>query len=515
MNRRNFILNGVSAMAFVPALSNSFFSSLSCFTLPGKDFPLCGIGPQQTRLIIKPIMTNMIHSGVWEGPCRFDVISVEEETRRVHEYFNYWSNNLDSLLGKLDPEYYTLLEPGLVIFNEDFKIYPDQFQKLEPGAIEADALLISPDGASIETYKIAEKYKKTVISATPLNCRTVDIAAYTRSHGLEMFVPNDPEEMKQVVISLRARKILAETRILYPTDWGWPSVASITGINEPEKLKDKFGVELVKISYKALSDRMEQMTESSEVNEKAREWAGLLTGNADHSYLDEKYVVKSLIFYQCIIQLMNEYQCNAFTIECFEFCTSKLPQKWEITPCLIHTLFKDQGIPSACEGDLAALIGTELLMSVSGKSSHMGNMFMEENESLQINHSVPGTRMNGFNEPPLPYQLGRFVQSGWGTKFAVDFMNNEEKNVTVIRLNPTADGLLVLKGKLVGSKGYNEDLLGCSSTAFIVGQESRSARKFVEKQVDYGNHLAWVYGDYSEELKTLAQMLKLDIEIIT
>jgi L-fucose isomerase-like protein len=502
-------------MAFIPAITNPLLANLGRFTLSLKEFPLCGIRPQQTRLIIKPLMTNMIHSGVWEGPCRFDVMSVEEETRRVHEYYNYWSNNLDHLLGKLNPEYFKKLEPGLVIFNEDFKIYPDQFEKIDQDAMESDVLLISPDGASIETYQIAEKYNKPVISTTPLNCRTVDIAAYTRSHGLEMFVPNDPEEMKQVVIGLRTRKILSETRILYPTDWGWPSVASITGINEPEKLKDKFGVELVKISYKELSDRMEQMTESSEVLQKAREWAGLLSGNADHSFLDEKYVIKSLIFYQCIIQLMNEYHCNAFTIECFEFCTSKLPQKWEITPCLIHTLFKDQGIPSACEGDLAALLGTELLMSVSGKSSHLGNMFMEADESLQINHSVPGTRMNGFNEPPLPYQLGRFVQSGWGTKIAVDFMNNEEKNVTVVRLNPTADSLLVLKGKLVGSKGYNEDLLGCSSSAFIIGQESGSARKYIEKQVDYGNHLAWVYGDYTEDLKLVAEMLKMNIEIIS
>jgi L-fucose isomerase-like protein len=178
-------------------------------------------------------------------------------------------------------------------------------------------------------------------------------------------------------------------------------------------------------------------------------------------------------------------------------------------------LFKDQGIPSACEGDFAALIGMELLMSLSGKSPHLGNMFMEKNDSMQINHSVPGTRMNGFNEPPLPYQLGRFVESGWGTKIVVDFMNNEEKKATVIRMDPGASRLLALKGKLVDSSGWGEDILSCSVSAYVVGQESGTARKFIEKQVDYGNHLVWVYGDYSEELKLLAEILKMDIEIIT
>ena len=94
-------------------------------------------------------------------------------------------------------------------------------------------------------------------------------------------------------------------------------------------------------------------------------------------------------------------------------------------------------------------------------------------------------------------------------------MNNEEKKATVIRMDPGASRLLALKGKLVDSAGWGEDILSCSVSAYVVGQESGTARKFIEKQVDYGNHLVWVYGDYSEELKLLAEILKMDIEIIT
>jgi L-fucose isomerase-like protein len=515
MERRNFILNGLGAMASIPIAAGPYKSLLTWHSFFREDFPVCGINPQDIRLSLKPIMTNMIHSGVWEGPCRNNVVTVEEETKRVNESFNSWSNNLVNQKSRFDPGNVILMEPSLVIFNEDFTIYPDQFEKTEPDAIKADAFLISPDGASIATFKIAEKYKKPIISDWGLNCRTVDIAAYTRSHGLEMFVPNSQEEMLRVISCLRARKILSGTRILYPTEWGWPSVASITGINEPERLKDRFGVDLVTISYERLGAMMENMIKNPEVQNKAEKLAQTLIDNADHSYLDEKFVIKSLIFYESIIKLMKEYQCNSFTIECFEFCSSQLPEKWEVTPCLVHTLFKDQGIPSACEGDFAALLGMELLMSLSGKSPHLGNMFMEKNESLQINHSVPGIRMNGFNEPPLPYQLGRFVESGWGTKVSVDFMNNDEKNVTVIRMNPDASSLLVLKGRLVGSSGYDEDLLSCSASAYVVGQASGTAREFIEKQVNYGNHLVWVYGDYSKELKQMTEMLKMDIEIIS
>jgi L-fucose isomerase-like protein len=220
-------------------------------------------------------------------------------------------------------------------------------------------------------------------------------------------------------------------------------------------------------------------------------------------------------FYNTIIRLMKKYDCNAFTIECFEFCASRLPQKWEITPCLIHTMFKDLGIPSACEGDLGGLLSMHLLMALSRKSSHMGNMFYRDAGEMEINHSAPGIKMNGYQKDPLPYQLGRFVESGWGTKAVVDFMKNGEKTVTVARMNPTADGLLVLRGKLVGSKGSNEDLRGCSVSAFIVGKDSGTADLFMRRQADYGNHLVWVYGDYTDQLARLGALMNIDVEVIS
>jgi L-fucose isomerase-like protein len=271
----------------------------------------------------------------------------------------------------------------------------------------------------------------------------------------------------------------------------------------------------VTISYNELSKEVAK-TQASEAELKdAKHMADIMFKNAAHNYLENKYVVKSMEFYNTIIRLMRKYDCNAFTIECFEFCSSRLPQEWTITPCLIHTMFKDLGIPSACEGDLGGLLSMHMLMSLSKKSSHLGNMFYKENGTMEINHSVPGIKMNGVDEPGLPYQLGRFVESGWGTKAVVDFMNNEEKTVTVARMNPTGTGLLVLKGKLVGSKGWDEDLRGCSVSAFIVGSESNTADEFLRKQVDYGNHLVWVYGDYSDQLKKLGELLNVKVDVIS
>lgn len=130
---------------------------------------------------------------------------------------------------------------------------------------------------------------------------------------------------------------------------------------------------------------------------------------------------------------------------------------------------------------------------------------------MEINHSAPRIRMNGCDEPGL---RGRFVKSGWGTKAVVDFMDNQEKAITAARMNPAATALVVLKGKLIGSEGWGEDRLGCSAAAMVVGAESGTAERFVRRQTDYGNHLVWVYGDYSEEMRDLGSLIGLDVEVI-
>jgi len=248
--------------------------------------------------------------------------------------------------------------------------------------------------------------------------------------------------------------------------------------------------------------------------EKAEQLADELLRGAHKSYLDRKYVVKSAQFYRAVKSLMNRHGCNAFTIECFELCSSKLADKWTITPCLVHSLLRNEGCASSCEGDLGSLLAMRMLMSVSGKSCHQGNSDPRPEDTFRINHSVPSMKMNGYDKPDVPYQLGRFTESGWGTKVVVDFMNNRERKITVARIDPSATKLLVLSGKLVGASGWGDDELGCSVEALIKPPNGR-ADEFLKKRMDYGNHLQWVYGDYTKQMQQLGEMLNLQVEVIS
>lgn len=516
MERRDFIkksaVAGITGPAIIKGLYlNNLFESSTGLAV-NIDIP----SPYLERLVVKPVLTSMYHTATWEGPCRWKGQTTEEELKNAALSFDNFKNAVNN--GSIDKSIVEMMAPGQIMFMEDFIIKEEEFKKIDEDAMKADVLYINPSGCSISNYNVAVRYKKPVVIAGGLGCRTVDVAAYMRSKGLECYVLNSPEEINQQFALLKARKNFSQTRILFPTDRKWPSVCSCAGINEPEKLKEQFGIELITISYEELSKEVARTKNDRTLNREAEEMADTVYNNANRSFIDRKYVRNSMEFYQTIVNLMKKNNCNAFTIECFEFCTSRLPQKWGITPCLTHTMLKDLGIPSACEGDLGGLLAMHMLMSLSNKSPHFGNMFFQEKGKkgvMTVNHSVPGIKMNGFDKPGLPYQLARFTDSGFGTKVVVDFMKNDVKDVTVARMNPTGTGLLVLKGNLVGSKGWDEDLIGCSVSAYIVGKESGTAEGFVRKQVDYGNHLPWVYGDYSEQLIKLGALLGIDVDVVS
>jgi cellobiose-specific phosphotransferase system component IIB len=514
MQRRDLLTGSLKAVAGTSLLSHMLPAAQdSAACAPCSSAPFPAVPSPLAKLRVKPVMTNMVHSDVWEGPCRFNVVPVAKERENVQRSYQAWSKDLRS--GEYDfGAGAEMLDPTLVVFDENFTLPAAALAELDQDVRSADVFFIAPQGSSNAAFDLVRHFGKPGI-LYGINCRTVDVAAYARTQGQEILIAQDGEELGRLMDLLRARKVFRETRVLFPTNRGFPAVASLTGITDLRELEERLGVQVKMIPYKALAEAMERTIADPAAHKKATADADDLIRGATQAYLDRDYVVRSLLFKTTIENLMETHSANAFTIECFEFCASRLPEKWKITPCLIHTLFKDAGMASSCEGDMGALLGMRLLMSLAGKSSHLGNMFLRDGKVLEINHSAPGIKMNGFDRPGMPYKLGRFVQSGWGTKAVVDFMQNPEKRVTVARMHPNARQVLVMKGKLVRSEGWDKDELGCSVAAFIIPAESGNAEPFVRKQAEYGNHLVWTYGDYAEPMRQLGSLMGLQVEVVS
>ena len=524
MKRRDFLGAGLGAGLGSMVLSAaSDAASAAQVAAQGKDAALTGsdgiVQPRDVVFRVKPVVVSMIHTDSWEGPCRWKAIPPAQEKINADKQFAQWSKQIQDWDFSGVPGV-KFLEPAHLTFCEDFLIKPEQWDKLAADAKLADAYFVDPF-TGMAGYQVAERFRKPLVFQG-ISTRWAHIASYARSKGLECFASTDDfrsgtdiEGFKKLLALLRARKVFAQTSVLSITNRGLPGECGL-GVWDAQDLEKRLGVAVKSVSYKVLTDEMEQVLASKSAAEIAEQAADDLLRRADKSYIDRKYVVRSFQFYQTVQNLMNKYGCNSFTIDCFDFCASRLPEKWTITPCLIHTLMKDRQIASACESDLSALLAMRMLMSVSNKSSHMGNCDQSNHikGAFRVNHSVPGLKMNGFDQPDLPFQLGRFTNSAWGTKAIVDFVANREKTVTVARVNPSATKVLVLKGELVGAKGWSEDTIGCSVQADIKPPEGRFD-EFDQKRADYGGHMQWVFGDYTNEMQQLAEMLKLEIELIS
>ena len=180
----------------------------------------------------------------------------------------------------------------------------------------------------------------------------------------------------------------------------------------------------------------------------------------------------------------------------------------EIGKVAYQALLKDEGYPSACEGDLNGLLIMDLLMALTKKAVYLGNLHIHTEEIFDINHSVPGLKMLGYDKPDLPYQLRYRIQQGWGTKLQIDFSKIEEKVVTIAQMNPWSNQILAVRGEVIGVDGMDE--IYCNPGALI---SFFDAKGYFKKQDTYGHHGVMVYGDYTQDLERLAGMLGMEIEV--
>lgn len=506
INRRNF-LGGIGFCAA---------GALGCESMPGyrknvkntkilelsKLKEICN--PCDVKINVKPVYAGMIHTYIAEGACREKPNPrPSEEKVQNKNRFNRFINKLKSKLSK-DAK---MLEPAYIEYAEKTGFGEKQFRILEADKGEVDLYL--PAGSRYVQYhgsQIGMRYRKPVArigSLTP-----TDMAACLRSRGLEGYALNDFDELNNLISILRARKAFQQTNILNITDRGGkigrPVMSNVFDLKD---LKNRLGIDTVIVTYKKLLDEMNKIKQSADAMKKVENSSDKLIRGAQKVHIDRKYIVSHMIFHFAVKNLMKRYNCNAFAFECFEACSARLSDDWKFVPCLTHTLLKDEGYPSACEGDLNALLAMNILMGISRKSAYMGNLGMVDKDVIYIFHDVPGMKMCGFDKPDLPYELRNFVQSGWGVQAKVDFAKIKEKKVTIARFNPLANKIMVAKGEVIGCEGFSKP--GCTLKAII---RVPNAKGLCKKRSDYGYHFAMVYGDYTQELDQLAEMINVEVE---
>ena len=461
--------------------------------------------PIDVKVNVKPVFVQLVHASAYEGPCRVgrrEDLTPEAEKQRGRDSFEGFVTSLRENLGS-DAR---LMEPTYLEWHDDFVLPESEIAKLEPDVHDADLVFMAHSGLpQYPAIAIAHRYGKPVGMMGWV--ASVDIAAYLRSRGLEGYAFLDYEHLNHVLSLLQVRKAFRRTRFLVACEGNsMVPTGVVSSIWDLEGLKKRYGIEYTCISAADLICDMDNLTESE--LEQAEEWTTRLAENAEITHMSKEDMIPSVKFYLAVSKTLEKYESNAFVIPCFEICAKRVLEERRVTFCLTHTLLKDAGIPSACEADTNVLMAIALLMYIAKSSAYMGNSYLIDREEgiLAVHHDVPGLKMKGLDEPDLPYEIRSFTVGGWGATIRYDFSRDVGAPVTLARFDPTGTRVLVARGEIAGGGGV--DQVGCALRAHI---KVRDIVDLFHKEMDFGHHLAVVYGDYVQDVKELGKMMGFEV----
>lgn len=498
------------------------------------------------KLNVRPIFLALVHMTVFEGPCRFG--HDEELTREYDEMMEaeLYAKFKEDLKKYLDDPAIHVLEPIYVERHEDFLSKESMFEEMAKDMQDVDLYLFNTEiGRTDITTEFAQRYKKP-IAIMPGNCCCIaDCVPPVIARGLEAYGFLTWDDCVKTMRALRVRKVLKNMNVLVAPRYNAnKSYSSESSFNSLDQVTDKFGIKFRVVNFHELMDQthvvdpesnhtvpgraLYNLTEEDMV-EVERITDELIAGANDCNIAKDK-LIKSVKLYYTVQKLMDVLDCNAFSMPCPDACASRRLNEEQFTACLTHSLNNELGIPSACEYDIGAVVAMMILCNLSYSAPYMGNSnpiaYDENGEAIAERvitedmvkdikttpnlyytfHSTPNRKLKGFDSPLAPYGLQPFAYSGWGGTVRYDFAQDKGQTITMARISPDCKKMFIGKGTIVGGGGYDQQ--NCSLSVIFTVHDQKD---FFKKHIRYGgNHLPLVYGDYTEELEMLAEMLGLE-----
>jgi L-fucose isomerase-like protein len=395
----------------------------------------------------------------------------------------------EELLGPLRPELpeATLLEPCEIDSEDDVP-------KLMARVAEADMVLV----VHVEllgvtwTARVLEQVDRPVVLYGKKHypvAVTVDLYGYLRSMRREVTLAITPEDIRQEVRVLRARKRLACSRALVIGE-AFPSWSQVANPPTPDVIRERLGVE---VRTRPLEDLIAGFREASESDAErlAAEWQEGAIEVKEEARHDIVGAAKTCLAIQ---KLVEEENAQLFTIDCRawdEWTMEELGRFYG--PCMTLTLLRFLGIPAACEADVCALLSMGMLSYLSDRPCFLGNIGRVRPDEgwVAVEHAAATVNMDGKETAFRGYRLHDYQNRGcglasyWDSPVGVD--------VTFARLSMDLREMGVAAGRTLEAP-----------RCFRVAVDD--VRDFVGRCL-VGDHHALVFGNHVDALCNLCRSL--------
>ncbi|MDD4083783.1 MAG: hypothetical protein PHD05_10415, partial [Sphaerochaetaceae bacterium] len=432
------------------------------------------------KLKVKPSYMRLIHSSAYEGPCRLgeeEQLTTEFDEKIGAEKYKMFKETLDKVYNK---KYIEFLPSELITWTDQFILKNEELKKITDAVGKADLFLFDGVFHQFPAMEISENFKVPV--GVIGCCASTDAVAGLRNIGLESYGYIDAEDANRQLKYMQVKHALKHTRALVILKNDIVSKGVLSTVTNLQNVTRDLGVKFTFINAEDLFDAMKAYT--PELKQEAEKTAKDILNSSEKSDMSLEDIEKSTKFFVVIKSLLEKYECNAFTMPCFEVCaTRKFNDEFQCTPCLTHTLLKEMGIPSACESDINALLAMTVLMYLTRKAPHMGNTHPLANEKklnesspaglesvpeiegkdniMSTWHAVQTRKMHGIDSPIDKFSIKAFTHSGWGATLRHDFSKDIGETITLVRFHPNGKEMLVVKGEIVAGAG--ENTTGCST----------------------------------------------------
>lgn len=258
-----------------------------------------------------------------------------------------------------------------------------------------------------------------------------------------------------------------------PSDW------LISSVVDYKVVKEKFGINLLDIPIEELCEEIDK--------DQLLDYIPHLE-TLKKKFTNEKVLHDALSIYSAIKRLVTKYDLEGLTIRCFD-----LLGKYKNTSCLAFALLNEEGIVSACEGDIPSLLTMYFIKKLNGQPSFQANPSMIDfkNKTLVLAHcTVP---LNMVNK----YELMTHFESNLGIGVKGEL---NKGTVTILKLFPDLSHDLFLETKIL----ENLSLPNYCRTQIKV--ELNDEKFYSILRSNFGNHVIITYDDISEQFPALIEI---------
>ena len=247
-----------------------------------------------TRLIVRPIIGCLTHSHFWEGPCRAghrEDMTQEAETKAADRAFASAVKLLEQATDEIE-----FLDAVDARYDEKFVVGEEIYAQIEKDMDQVDFFLCM-------NWRIPklERYRKPVVILQNGN-EGIDFAAYCRSIGVEAYVAMDLQDLNEIAHILWVRKAVANTRALVLTAGGQPTFGIQSLIRDPEILRQRYGMEVVKLPFTSIFKYMDEITD-----EEAKPIADRIIAGSSDTQVNTDWFINDIKYYLAAKKMMDIY----------------------------------------------------------------------------------------------------------------------------------------------------------------------------------------------------------------